>query len=119
MLVGLALVGSAYGLLAYNAYKSSIKSVRTVVYQRAGKRNKLRVHDYIFQIEDIIKFKVRREMINSGKVTPEVLDSIVDMAIQLSARVDSEKGYTCTEEVASRVVLDVMEDYKKEISDEG
>ncbi len=58
-------------------------------------------------------------MLNSGKVTPEVLNGIVDNAIQLSAKVDSDKVYTCTEEVASRVVSDVMEDYKKEISDEG
>lgn len=119
LLLGLTLLGSAYCLLAYNAYKSSLKSVREVVYQRAGRRNRLRVHDYIFQIEDIIKFKVRREMLNSGKVTPEVLNGIVDNAIQLSAKVDSDKVYACTEEVASRVISDVMEDYKKEISDEG
>lgn len=52
-------------------------------------------------------------MLNSGKVTPEVLNDIVDNAIQLSAKVDSDKVYTCTEEVASRVVSDVMEDYKR------
>lgn len=114
MLAGLLLVAGVYGVLTYEAYKDSLKSVREVVYQRAGKKNRIRVHDYIFQIEDIIRFKVRREMINSGRVTPEHLDTIVDQAISLSAGIESAQAFSCTDELATRVSGEVMEAYEND-----
>lgn len=112
MLMGLLLVAGIYGVLTYDAYKSSLKPVREAVYMRAGKKNKLRVHDYIFQIEDVVKFKVRREMVNKGIITPDVLGTIIDNAILLSAGVESEKSFSFTDETASNISKVVLEDYE-------